>query len=509
MNLAGAEPLISYSANAEDVMLHRLFRDRADGFFVDVGAAHPRDENDTYALYLRGWRGVNIEPNPVFYEALQSERPEDTNLPIVLSDEVGERVWYEVAGTGLSTCDAGLAAQHEKQGYTVAGRVVQSSTLATVLDAAPRHGAIDLLKVDVEGFEDRVLAGNDWQRLRPKLVIVEATLPESRVRRETQIRAFLSERGYRHVWFDGLNDFYAERQFDCSDAFDSPPNIFDNFVKYPTFEIQRTAVTASEYAKSLEEARLETEIFMQDLRCRASALEAQNLALAASEARLGATIELLERRIEDSRASWVAAIAQIGKLQAIAVRLLSGKLVTLSDLTRFGANDSSNAVVGKQSRSMRDMDDTHRNPAPQDELHPGPTDQDLALGLVSARAQSLEKEILHLRQDAADLRGENARLRDSAAQMRHEISSLTRSLEPLQLMAEELQTLRETAMGSGTANRKPSAEQEAELQAAREQVLEMKRQIAMILSSKAWKLSHPYRVVGSKIKRTLYLGRSR
>lgn len=523
MNPVGVEPLISYSANAEDVMLHRLFRGRASGFFVDVGAAHPRDENDTYALYQRGWRGINIEPNPIFFEALQKERPGDTNLAIVLSDEVGEKIWYEVAGTGLSTCDAELAAQHEKRGYTVTGRVVRSSTLTAVLDGAQPSGAIDLLKVDVEGLEDRVLAGNDWQRLRPKLVIVEATLPESQTRRETQIRAFLSERGYHHVWFDGLNDFYAENQFDCLDAFDSPPNIFDNFVRYTTIEIRRTAVAATEYAKSLEEARQQEEIFAQDLHRRACALEAAQreatdqialqqakiAALATSEAQLGATIELLGRQVEHSRASRAGVIAQLNKLQAIAVRLLGGKLVTLPDLVWLGARDSNDVVVGEQSRSMHDMDDTRRNSLLQDETYAGPTDQDLALSLVSARAQSLEEEISRLQHDAADLRGENTRLRASTAQMRSEILSLTRSIEPLQLMAEELQTLREMLIRTGTANRQSSEEQAAELQSAREQIFELKRHIAAILSSKSWKLSRPYRIVGAGLKRTLHLRRAK
>ena len=58
------------------------------------------------------------------------------------------------------------------------------STLARVLEEA-RALEIDVLKVDVEGLEEQVLAGNDWERFRPRVVLVEATFPESPERRST------------------------------------------------------------------------------------------------------------------------------------------------------------------------------------------------------------------------------------------------------------------------------------------------------------------------------------
>ena len=53
--------VISYAQNREDVVLARLIDRVPHGRFVDVGAGHPIIENVTYALYLAGWRGVNIE----------------------------------------------------------------------------------------------------------------------------------------------------------------------------------------------------------------------------------------------------------------------------------------------------------------------------------------------------------------------------------------------------------------------------------------------------------------
>ena len=79
----GKDSFTSYSLNFEDVILHRLFPVSQTGFYVDVGAGHPRFENDMYALYQRGWRGINIEPNRGFHAQLMQERPRDINLRLL------------------------------------------------------------------------------------------------------------------------------------------------------------------------------------------------------------------------------------------------------------------------------------------------------------------------------------------------------------------------------------------------------------------------------------------
>ena len=233
--------LLSYSANFEDVILHRIFGGQAEGFYVDVGAAHPLMENDTKALYDRGWTGINVEPNPALFAELERGRPRDRNLNLALADAPGELDYFEVVGTGLSTLDPAEAERCAANGRRVVRHRVRTATLADVLAERPPQ-VFDVLKVDVEGFEERVLAGNDWARFRPCVVVVEATYPETPRRRETGIEAMLSGHGYRRAHFDGLNDFYVERDFRGADgAFDLPPNVFDGFAPYQIPELRRHA----------------------------------------------------------------------------------------------------------------------------------------------------------------------------------------------------------------------------------------------------------------------------
>ncbi len=275
-----ATRFISNSVNFEDVLLHRLFARQERGYFIDVGAAHPCYDNDTFALYERGWRGLNVEPNAAFFALLVQQRPEDRNICALLSDgQATSMGFHEIAGTGLSTGDPAQAAIHAAGGLPVQVRTVSVTTLAAVLQAA-NPPPIDILKVDVEGLEEQVLAGNDWIRFRPRLILVEATYPERPDRRPTGVRGFLAARGYRHVHFDALNDYYAEAGFDPGDGFVLPPNVFDGFDRREVVELrarvgslQATAERMRMEALALDRARAEGERWREELAAAGRRLE--------------------------------------------------------------------------------------------------------------------------------------------------------------------------------------------------------------------------------------------
>ena len=71
---------------------------------------------------------------------------------------------------------------------------------------------IDFLKVDVEGAEPDVLAGGDWRRFRPKVVLVEAVAPGSMAPSHAEWEPILFGDGYGFAFFDGLNRFYVAEE---------------------------------------------------------------------------------------------------------------------------------------------------------------------------------------------------------------------------------------------------------------------------------------------------------
>ncbi len=171
--------MVSYAQNREDVLLQRLFPRDHLGFYVDVGAGDPVEFSVTKHFYDRGWHGINLEPAAHYFDRLVAQRPRDVNLKIGAWDSDGELDLLEATTpTGLSTFLEDVARSGGMAGIEFRRRRVPVSTLVSVLGAyAP--DVIDFLKVDVEGAESRVLAGNDWGRFRPRVVVVESTRPGS------------------------------------------------------------------------------------------------------------------------------------------------------------------------------------------------------------------------------------------------------------------------------------------------------------------------------------------
>ena len=230
---------VSYAQNCEDVMLMRALGGVAQGFYVDVGANDPRADSVTRAFYERGWRGINLEPVPHWHGALCEDRPRDLNLAVAASDADGTLRLWEIVGTGLSTGDEAYAQRHRAEGREVRALEVPAMRLDRILaEAGVRE--VHFLKVDVEGAEEAVLRGLDLSRVRPWVVLVEATEPGSRRSAHAGWEPLLTGSGYRMVWFDGLNRFYlADEHAALAAGFDAPPNVFDHFIRYSEWLARR------------------------------------------------------------------------------------------------------------------------------------------------------------------------------------------------------------------------------------------------------------------------------
>lgn len=219
---------LSYAQNFEDVMLWRALRHVSDGVYVDVGAQHPRIDSISRAFYERGWRGVHIEPVPAFAEMLRQDRPDETVLQVALGEHEGILALNVFADTGLSTAIPGYAERHQlERGYTTERIEVPMLTLKSAL-ASLAGKQVHWLKIDVEGFEEQVLRGWDSVQLRPWILVVEATVPNSPETDHEKWDPLVTAAGYRFVYFDGLNRFYiANEHPELAPAFAVPPNIFD------------------------------------------------------------------------------------------------------------------------------------------------------------------------------------------------------------------------------------------------------------------------------------------
>jgi FkbM family methyltransferase len=292
---------ISYAQNCEDIMLFRALRDIEQGFYVDVGANSPDEHSVTKAFYDRGWRGINIEPVMEFHQQLLAARPRDVNLPIAVADTTGFIDFYDVPGTGLSTISPKIAEDHRAAGYEVVKRNVVVETLDEVFRKYV-SGDVHFLKIDVEGLEDSVLRGISLEEVRPWIIVVEATEVLSEVQNHASWEHLLKDRGYSFVYFDGLNRFYVAREHsDLARFFQSPPNVFDDWMRVGDRRAHDRANVLSDKLREEQDAHgAELRILraqVEEWKTKAEALEVTEEARRADEAARRA--EEAARRAED------------------------------------------------------------------------------------------------------------------------------------------------------------------------------------------------------------------
>ena len=182
------------------MILRRLFKSRSRGFYVDVGAHHPKRFSNTYYFYKAGWHGVNIDAMPGSMTAFRKMRPRDINLEAAIASEQGALDYYVFNETALNSLSRKLTeSQLEKRHRRRIERVVELQTekLAEVLNAhLPAGQRIDFLSVDAEGFDFEVLRSNDWTKYRPEVVLVEILGSSLADLLRHEITQFMREQGY-------------------------------------------------------------------------------------------------------------------------------------------------------------------------------------------------------------------------------------------------------------------------------------------------------------------------
>ena len=70
----------SYSISNVDLVIERIFKNKNDGIYIDVGCNHPIKYNNTYLLYKKGWHGLNIDLDKKSIDQFNKLRKGDINI---------------------------------------------------------------------------------------------------------------------------------------------------------------------------------------------------------------------------------------------------------------------------------------------------------------------------------------------------------------------------------------------------------------------------------------------
>ena len=203
----------NYSQLDEDLFLKKYFKEKKNGFYIDIGCHHPFRGNNTYLLYTYGWSGINIDLNSLSIDLFKIFRPKDINICSALSEKEGEIDYYLPNDNPLSS-EITINEKFSKileshHGNDYKRYKTKSITWKNIIDNyGSRFNFIDFLKIDIEGSDLEVLKTINLDEIKIDLLMVEATDFDKEGRFE--IINYLQSKNYKILFDNKLNVIFKK-----------------------------------------------------------------------------------------------------------------------------------------------------------------------------------------------------------------------------------------------------------------------------------------------------------
>lgn len=213
----------------EDRILWQVFRERTQGYFIEIGAYDGVTLSNTYFLEQAGWCGMLVEPiMPLCQKAAQS-RPNSRVIHAACSKKGSQgtakfTVTQNVPVLSFLAADQDHIDRCIREGAQLVEIEVPVVTVDDILLYERYHPGpggnpwiknegwkIDLVSIDTEGCELDVLDGFNLERFKPRVLVIENDRPAGEA-----IEPYLNGRGYRKFHRQKINDFYV-RNDDAAD----------------------------------------------------------------------------------------------------------------------------------------------------------------------------------------------------------------------------------------------------------------------------------------------------
>ena len=163
---------ISYSLNAVDLIVDYIFKNKNNGFYLDVGSQHPISNNNTYLLFKRGWSGINIDLDKKNIDLFNTARPNDINLNSAISSDVAEKKLYFYHDKSPINTLNKVVSDFQTASVKEIKRI-KTTTLDIALQNLKFNNKIDYMNLDVEGHEMDIFKAFNLSLYKPSVISVE------------------------------------------------------------------------------------------------------------------------------------------------------------------------------------------------------------------------------------------------------------------------------------------------------------------------------------------------
>jgi len=166
----------NFSQSNEEIILNELFSGIKNGFYIDVGCHHPRRFSNTALLYKNGWNGINIDASAKNLKLFNVFRKRDKNVNALISEKSENLKFYYFNESALN----GILSQSKVDSLKDLGyKVINQEFITTqrlddiLVTCKVSNKTIDLLDIDVEGYDFQVLKSIDLNLFHVKVILIE------------------------------------------------------------------------------------------------------------------------------------------------------------------------------------------------------------------------------------------------------------------------------------------------------------------------------------------------
>jgi FkbM family methyltransferase len=209
---------LSFSQCGEDLIVAHLMEalQISKPTYLDIGAHHPSRLNNTYLFYLKGSRGVCVEPDPELFAELRAKRRRDTCLKMGIGFDHRENAdFYIMSSNTLSTFSKEEAQRYESYGQQRVLRVINTS-LESINAVIKQYfkKAPHFISLDTEGLDFQILKSLDFTQYRPEVFCVETlTYTENKTEQKvTAIVDYMAQHSYMAIADTYINTIFVDSE---------------------------------------------------------------------------------------------------------------------------------------------------------------------------------------------------------------------------------------------------------------------------------------------------------
>ena len=179
-----------FSQARQDEVVLSLLRNKTNGYFVDLAANDATAWSNSYALERHyGWKGLCIEPNPMYWYNLTHARKNCELVGAVVGKNRMDEVRFlfkDVLG-GI----VGPEFDNRRAAHLKASERKYTVTLSEIFQKFDVPRVIDYLSLDVEGAEEFIMSSFPLEDYRIRILTIE--------RPQEGLRKILESHGYINI----------------------------------------------------------------------------------------------------------------------------------------------------------------------------------------------------------------------------------------------------------------------------------------------------------------------